>query len=139
MRRSQVTVDLRALARNVERLRETVAPAELWAVVKADAYGHGARTSRSQLSKPAPPASAWRPSGRERLRPLVPRNAILAMGPLGEGDGDRARGRARGRPRPAATSPGVPVHLKIETGMGRFGDVGRGGARRSPRRGRRGS
>jgi alanine racemase len=37
-----VDVDLAAVARNVGVLIETVAPAALWAVVKADAYGHGA-------------------------------------------------------------------------------------------------
>jgi alanine racemase len=40
-RRSEVTIDLGALRRNVARMREAAAPAELWAVVKADAYGHG--------------------------------------------------------------------------------------------------
>ena len=35
-------VDLGAIEHNVEVLREVVAPADLWAVVKADGYGHGA-------------------------------------------------------------------------------------------------
>jgi alanine racemase len=35
-------VDLDALEHNVRALRHVVAPAALWAVVKADAYGHGA-------------------------------------------------------------------------------------------------
>jgi alanine racemase len=35
-------VDLDALAWNVAAIRRTVAPAQLCAVVKADAYGHGA-------------------------------------------------------------------------------------------------
>jgi alanine racemase len=39
-----VEVDLAAIARNVGVLIETVAPASLWAVVKADGYGHGAAT-----------------------------------------------------------------------------------------------
>jgi alanine racemase len=34
-------IDLGAIAHNVEQLRERVAPAGLWAVVKADGYGHG--------------------------------------------------------------------------------------------------
>jgi alanine racemase len=45
MRRSEVTIDLDALGRNVTALRAAAAPAELWAVVKAEAYGHGARDS----------------------------------------------------------------------------------------------
>ena len=42
MPRSEITVDLGALRRNVERLRAVLGPTELWAVVKADGYGHGA-------------------------------------------------------------------------------------------------
>ena len=42
MRRSVVEIDLRAVRRNAARLREAAGPSELWAVVKADAYGHGA-------------------------------------------------------------------------------------------------
>ena len=40
--RATVTVDLGAVADNVARLRAVSAPAAVWAVVKADAYGHGA-------------------------------------------------------------------------------------------------
>ena len=42
MRRSRITVDLGAVRRNAVFLRDAADPAELWAVVKADAYGHGA-------------------------------------------------------------------------------------------------
>jgi len=35
-------VDLASVGHNVEHLRGVVAPAELWAIVKADGYGHGA-------------------------------------------------------------------------------------------------
>jgi len=35
-------VDLSAIAHNIGVLRDTVAPAAVWAVVKADGYGHGA-------------------------------------------------------------------------------------------------
>ena len=38
---AQVEVDLDAIAHNVRTLRERVGGAELMAVVKADAYGHG--------------------------------------------------------------------------------------------------
>src|SRR5439155_19472167 len=40
--RSEVTVDLGALRRNVRTLLRELDGAELWAVVKADGYGHGA-------------------------------------------------------------------------------------------------
>jgi len=42
MHRSEVTVDLGALRRNVRTLLRLLDGAELWAVVKADGYGHGA-------------------------------------------------------------------------------------------------
>ena len=38
----EVRLDLRALRENLARLKQLVAPAKLLAVVKADAYGHGA-------------------------------------------------------------------------------------------------
>src|SRR6266536_2016054 len=40
--RSTISIDLAALRRNAARLVEALAGSELWAVVKADAYGHGA-------------------------------------------------------------------------------------------------
>ena len=42
MHRSQITIDLGNLRRNARRLLQALAGAELWAVVKADGYGHGA-------------------------------------------------------------------------------------------------
>ena len=41
-RPARVRIDLGAVRRNVERLVLAVTPAEVCAVVKADAYGHGA-------------------------------------------------------------------------------------------------
>src|SRR6266581_4177671 len=40
--RNEIVVDLGALRRNVRTLLRALEGAELWAVVKADAYGHGA-------------------------------------------------------------------------------------------------
>jgi alanine racemase len=42
MHRSELTIDLGALRRNVRVLRRTLGAAQLWAVVKANGYGHGA-------------------------------------------------------------------------------------------------
>lgn len=42
LRRAWVEIDLAALRRNYRRLADRVAPAKILAVVKADAYGHGA-------------------------------------------------------------------------------------------------
>ncbi|MDX6579095.1 MAG: hypothetical protein QOJ47_644, partial [Gaiellales bacterium] len=40
--RSEVAIDLGALRRNARTLQRALGGSELWAVVKADAYGHGA-------------------------------------------------------------------------------------------------
>lgn len=42
MRWARAEIDLGAIAHNVEVLRRAAAPAAVWAVVKADGYGHGA-------------------------------------------------------------------------------------------------
>ena len=42
MARSELIVDLGAVRRNVRTLLAALEGAELWAVVKADGYGHGA-------------------------------------------------------------------------------------------------
>ena len=42
---SHVLVDPDAITHNVEVLRRIAAPAGLWAVVKADGYGHGSVTA----------------------------------------------------------------------------------------------
>src|SRR5207247_844573 len=42
MHRSELTVDLGAVRRNARTLVRVLGGAQLWAVVKADAYGHGA-------------------------------------------------------------------------------------------------
>src|SRR4029079_13181109 len=41
MHRSEITVDLGALRRNVRTLLRSLEGSELWAVVKANGYGHG--------------------------------------------------------------------------------------------------
>ena len=42
MHRSELTIDLGAVRRNARTLLRALDGAQLWAVVKADAYGHGA-------------------------------------------------------------------------------------------------
>jgi alanine racemase len=124
MRRSEVTIDLRALARNVKRLRAAVAPAELWAVVKADAYGHGAADVAPAALESGAAALCVATAGEgAALRPLVPRGArILVLGPLGSGDADLAQGTGlEVAVHEPGAAPGLPVHLKVETGMNRFG------------------
>jgi alanine racemase len=124
-------IDLDAIAHNVGVLRDLVAPAAVWAVVKADGYGHGAvdvaRAAMSAgaeglcvaivqegielrhadidapilvLSEPPPETAPF--VVQHRLTPTVYRrsflDALVAERPVG-----------------------LPVHLKIDTGMQRVG------------------
>ncbi len=122
--RSEVTIDLGALRRNVRRLREVAAPAALWAVVKADAYGHGVGdAARTALAEGA--AALCVATAREgaALRARIRRGTrILVMGPFDAGD--EAVAREHGLEVAVSRLPfpdGLVVHLKIDTGMGRYG------------------
>ena len=123
MPRSEITIDLGALRRNVGRLCEAAAPAEVWAVVKADAYGHGAvDAGRSALAGGAAGLCVATVAEGDELRTALPDTRILVMSPLGEGEEARAR---EARLEVALSAPPVPdgldVHIKIDTGMGRWG------------------
>jgi alanine racemase len=121
--RSEITIDLGALRRNVEHLCAAAAPAEVWAVVKADAYGHGAvDAARAALAGGATALCVATVSEGEEVRWAVRDARILVMGPLGEGEALRAR---EARLEVALSAPPVPdgldIHFKIDTGMGRWG------------------
>ena len=123
MRRSEITIDLGALRRNADRVRAAVDPAELWAVVKADAYGHGAVDAAGAALRggAAGLCVATAQEGGE-LRTGFPDARILVMSPLADGEEDLARAA---RLEVACSTPEVPagldVHLKVDTGMGRWG------------------
>jgi alanine racemase len=123
MRRSQVTIDLRAVRRNTEVLRRAAGRAQLWAVVKADAYGHGAGDcARAAVEAGALGLCVGTAQEGAALRPAFPDLRILSLGPLAAGEERLARDA---RLEVAVSSPelpaGLPVHLKVDTGMGRFG------------------
>src|SRR5436190_6448930 len=123
MSRSEITVDLGALRRNAARLANAAAPAELWAVVKADAYGHGASDcARAALDAGARALCVATAAEGAALRRDNPGVRILVLSPLA--DGDEALARDAGL-EVAVSSPRLPeglaVHAKVDTGMGRFG------------------
>jgi alanine racemase len=122
-RRSELTIDLGALRRNVGRMREASAPAELWAVVKADAYGHGLLdAARAALEAGADGLCVVTAQEGEALRGSFPDARILVMAPVAAGEEEIARAA---RLELAVSSPAVPegvaLHLKVDTGMGRWG------------------
>jgi alanine racemase len=123
MSRSEITIDLGALRRNVAVFAEAVAPAEVWAVVKADAYGHGAADCAGaalQAGARALCVATVREGGA--LRKTQADARILVLSPLAPGDERVAREAGL---EVAISSPRVPdclaVHVKVDTGMGRFG------------------
>ena len=123
MSRSELTIDLGALRRNVATLRRALDGAELWAVVKADGYGHGAvDVSRAALEAGASALCVVTAAEALELRGALPDARILCMGPLEPHEVAVARDASVEVAVAGGRIPeGVRVHLKLDTGMGRFG------------------
>jgi alanine racemase len=123
MSRSEITIDLGALRRNATALVKAAGGAELWAVVKADAYGHGARDcARAALEGGAQALCVATAKEGAALRAELVEAHILVLGPLAEADEHMAR--EAGLEVAVSTSrlpEGLSVHVKVDTGMGRFG------------------
>jgi alanine racemase len=121
--RSVFTIDVGAIRRNAETLLRAAAGAELWAVVKAEGYGHGAvDVSRAALEAGASAICVATLTEALHLRAALREARILVMGPVSEREVGEARAAhfelvtADGR-----VPEGVRVHLKLDTGMGRWG------------------
>ena len=123
MSRSEITIDLGALRRNATALVKAAGGAELWAVVKADAYGHGARDcARAALEGGARALCVATAKEGAALRAELVEARILVLGPLAEADEHMAR--EAGLEVAVSTSrlpESLSVHVKVDTGMGRFG------------------
>lgn len=121
--RSEITVDLGALRRNVRTLMRALEGSELWAVVKADAYGHGAvDVAGATLAEGATAVCVATVPEALRLRAEFPAARILVMGPSVDAEVVDAReARLELVVADRRIPEGVPVHLKLETGMGRWG------------------
>ena len=133
---AQVEVDLDAIAHNVRTLRERVGGAELMAVVKADAYGHGlVPSARAALAGGAcslgvaqaaealalraagiaAPILVWlvTPAQPEAVRQLLAADVEIAVSAPELLDLVAAAARELDRP--------ATVQLKVDTGLGRNG------------------
>ena len=122
MHRSEITIDLGAVRHNARRLLEALDGAELWAVVKANGYGHGARdVARAALDAGASALCVVTVAEAFELRREFPEARIIVMCPTDE------VAEARGARLELVISGGseipdeIPVHLKLDTGMGRWG------------------
>lgn len=136
MRPTEAAIDLGAVSRNVERLVAHAAPAELCAVTKADAYGHGAvAVSRTALEAGATTIGvALVEEGIELRRNGIQAPILL----LSEPRPNEMFEVVSGRLTPTVYTPNgiaalvaavgfepgdapVDVHLNIDTGMNRVG------------------
>ena len=121
--RSEIAIDLGAVRHNARRLVDALAGAELWAVVKANAYGHGAvDCARAALDGGATALCvATVPEGLE-LRPSFEATRLLVMGPAADDQVAAAReARLELFVSSSRIPEGVQVHVKLDTGMGRWG------------------
>ncbi len=120
--RSEITIDLGAVRRNARRLREALGGSELWAVVKADAYGHGAvDCGRAALDGGASALCVATVAEALALRPELPETRILVMGPSTASEVAVAREADLELVVGSEVPEGLPVHVKLDTGMGRWG------------------
>ncbi|MEZ5313411.1 MAG: alanine racemase [Thermoanaerobaculia bacterium] len=134
LRTAWVEIDLGALVRNYRALARHVAPSSILAVVKADAYGHGAVEVARALEAEGAAAFGVATLGEGvELREAGIEAPVLVLSPVPD-DGFDALLRHRLTPvlssleqlaaiagRVDAAGAELPVHLKFDTGMSRLG------------------
>lgn len=121
--RSEVRIDLGALRANARRLLDVLAGAELWAVVKANGYGHGAvECGTAALDAGASALCVATVPEALVLRAALPDARLIVLGPTADADVVRARDAGLELVVVDGAIPEhVPVHVKLDTGMGRWG------------------
>ncbi len=134
MRSTIAEIDLGAIAFNLEGIRQRVAPAATMAVVKADAYGHGALSvSRLALQHGSEYLAVALPEEAVQLRQGGIEAPILVLGGAHRDDAalypqydleatvyEPAALAALKRAAQKHNQP-IKVHVKVDTGMGRVG------------------
>jgi len=124
-------IDLDAIAHNVAVLRRAVAPSALWAVVKADGYGHGAvAVAEAALAAGCAGLCVALTAEGVTLRDAGIDAPILV---LSEQPAEHAAAIVARRLTPTVTTPeavdalaaqrphSLDVHVKVDTGMHRVG------------------
>ncbi|MFV0436012.1 MAG: alanine racemase [Desulfopila sp.] len=134
---TQATIDLAALAHNYRELRRiTTASAKMMAVIKANAYGHGAaQVARVALANGADFLAVARVQEAVQLRESGVTATTLLLGYCDPryvpylaahdiiasiGDMDSARALSK---RASQAGVRLKAHVKVDTGMGRVGIV----------------
>jgi alanine racemase len=127
--RAHARIDLGAVAHNVRRVVEAAGTSRVMAVVKADAYGHGAvACARTATQAGATSLGVHTVAEAEQLRAHGLAVPVLVMGPLIGPEWGRSA--AAGVEVVAWTPEGVRaaaeagvggVHLELDSGMGRLG------------------
>jgi alanine racemase len=127
--RSTLEVDLGAVRENVRRLIRHAGGSEVWAVVKADGYGHGAaECARAALTAGAERICCATLEEARTLRETLGAEApVVVMSPLEPGQEAEAGGfeivvsSLEDYARLRAAGVTCAVHVKADTGMGRWG------------------
>lgn len=134
--RAECRVDLAALRANIRTLRSGLtSPTQLWSVIKADAYGHGVeRVAQAAIAENVHRLCVATLSEARHLRSLGIRVPILILGPLDTPSLRRARDldvavtvtgermlKALAHVGNDGAGRSLKVHLKVDTGMGRWG------------------
>jgi len=129
--RAWLEVDLGAIVANARALAARVAPASLCAVVKANGYGHGMVPVARALEGAKMPGlrlAVFSVGEAAALRDAGTAAPILVLGPVDDGDLSVAAGIGKLEIALLAEESldlfarrGVATHLKVDTGLNRFG------------------
>lgn len=134
IRPTKACIDLSNLANNYQKIRSHAPQSEVIAVVKADAYGHGARWIVEKLNTLEHPPAMYAVATVEEvinLRRYFPDVAVLLFEPFDSGFIDKVKkfkvtvtvSSLEQLQSLRETDPDgkIDYHVKIDTGMGRLG------------------